>query len=92
VDLRGRARHLQATGRDARGRKQYRYHAAWRETRDADKFDQLAEFAQALPRFAAACAPTSRFRACRAARCSRRSCACWSPRASASATSVTRGE
>src|SRR5687767_5561801 len=41
--------HLQATGRDARGRKQYRYHSAWRETREADKFDQLADFAQALP-------------------------------------------
>ena len=41
--------HLQATGRDARGRKQYRYHPAWRATREADKFDQLADFAQALP-------------------------------------------
>ncbi|HET7731572.1 MAG TPA: DNA topoisomerase IB [Usitatibacter sp.] len=41
--------HLQATGRDARGRKQYRYHARWREMRDADKFDHLAEFAAALP-------------------------------------------
>jgi DNA topoisomerase-1 len=42
--------HLQATGRDARGRKQYRYHARWRELRDADKFDHLLEFAAALPR------------------------------------------
>ena len=42
--------HLQATGRDARARKQYRYHARWRELRDADKFDHLAEFAHALPR------------------------------------------
>ena len=41
--------HLQAVGRDARGRKQYRYHARWREQRDADKFDRLAEFARALP-------------------------------------------
>jgi DNA topoisomerase-1 len=41
--------HLQATGRDARGRKQYRYHARWREMRDADKFDHLVEFARALP-------------------------------------------
>lgn len=46
ADARG---HLQATGRDARGRKQYRYHPAWRETRAADKFDQLAEFAEVLP-------------------------------------------
>jgi DNA topoisomerase-1 len=42
--------HLQATGRDARGRKQYRYHPRWRELRDADKFEYLAEFARALPR------------------------------------------
>jgi DNA topoisomerase-1 len=42
--------HLQATGRDARGRKQYRYHARWREMRDADKFDHLQEFARALPK------------------------------------------
>ena len=42
--------HLQATGRDARGRKQYRYHPRWREMRDADKFDHLSEFARALPR------------------------------------------
>ncbi|HUQ29451.1 MAG TPA: DNA topoisomerase IB [Usitatibacter sp.] len=42
--------HLQATGRDARGRKQYRYHPRWRELRDADKFDHLMEFARALPR------------------------------------------
>jgi DNA topoisomerase-1 len=42
--------HLQATGRDARGRKQYRYHPRWRELRDADKFDHLTEFARALPR------------------------------------------
>jgi DNA topoisomerase-1 len=42
--------HLQATGRDAKKRKQYRYHARWRELRDADKFDHLTEFARALPR------------------------------------------
>jgi len=40
--------HLQATGRDARGRKQYRYHDTWREVRDADKFSRLAEFGEAL--------------------------------------------
>jgi DNA topoisomerase-1 len=42
--------HIQATGRDARGRKQYRYHAAFRARRDADKFGRLAEFGAALPR------------------------------------------
>ena len=44
------AGHLQATGRDARGRKQYRYHARWRARRDDDKFDRLIEFAGVLPR------------------------------------------
>jgi DNA topoisomerase-1 len=42
--------HLQATGRDARGRKQYRYHAEWRESRDADKFARMLEFGRALPK------------------------------------------
>jgi DNA topoisomerase-1 len=41
--------HLQATGRDAKGRKQYRYHTAWREFRDRVKFDRLVEFGEALP-------------------------------------------
>ncbi|MCO7626880.1 DNA topoisomerase IB [Pseudomonas fluorescens] len=47
VDPRG---HLQATGRDARGRKQYRYHPRWREVRDADKYSRLREFGMALPK------------------------------------------
>lgn len=42
--------HLQATGRDARGRKQHRYHPRWREVRDADKFERMATFARVLPR------------------------------------------
>jgi DNA topoisomerase-1 len=42
--------HLQATGRDARGRKQYRYHPDWRTVRDAAKFDRMLAFARALPR------------------------------------------
>ncbi|MGG5822601.1 DNA topoisomerase IB [Falsiroseomonas sp. HW251] len=41
--------HIQATGRDARGRKQYRYHPRWREVRDAAKYEHLLEFARALP-------------------------------------------
>ena len=41
--------HLQATGRDARGRKQYRYHPDWRAHRDGDKFDRLEAFAAVLP-------------------------------------------
>jgi DNA topoisomerase-1 len=42
--------HLQATGRDARGRKQYRYHAQWREIRDETKYGRMAAFGRALPR------------------------------------------
>ena len=42
--------HIQATGRDARGRKQYRYHAEWSDSRAGSKFDRLAAFARALPR------------------------------------------
>jgi DNA topoisomerase I len=41
--------HLQATGRDARGRKQYRYHPRWREVRDGTKFKRMIEFGRALP-------------------------------------------
>ena len=42
--------HLQATGRDARGRKQYRYHPRWREVRDGDKYARLLAFGNALPK------------------------------------------
>ncbi|MFF7710347.1 DNA topoisomerase IB [Pseudomonas sp. NPDC007930] len=42
--------HLQATGRDARGRKQYRYHPRWREVRDADKYARLRDFGLSLPK------------------------------------------
>ncbi|HVL56802.1 MAG TPA: DNA topoisomerase IB [Burkholderiaceae bacterium] len=41
--------HIQATARDARGRKQYRYHPRWRETRDATKFERMHAFGNALP-------------------------------------------
>jgi len=42
--------HIQATGRDARGRKQYKYHPRWREVRDGTKFEHMLEFAASLPR------------------------------------------
>jgi DNA topoisomerase-1 len=42
--------HLQATGVDAAGRKQYLYHEAWRARRDQEKFDEMLDFARALPR------------------------------------------
>ena len=42
--------HIQATGRDARGRKQYRYHVKFRDRREADKFDRMVRFGELLPR------------------------------------------
>jgi DNA topoisomerase-1 len=47
--------HVQATGRDARGRKQYRYHARWREVRDAVKYDRMIAFTAVLPAIRARC-------------------------------------
>lgn len=46
--------HVSATGRDEKGRKQYRYHPRWREVRDAAKFDRMLAFGRALPRIRAA--------------------------------------
>ena len=69
--------HLQATGRDARGRKQYRYHPKWREVRDEVKYGRLIAFAQALPRIRARTRSGSEAStACRARRCWRRSSSC----------------
>ena len=45
--------HLQATGLDARGRRQYRYHTDWRRLRDTDKFERMVAFGKALPRIRA---------------------------------------
>src|SRR5918995_3610813 len=42
--------HIQATGRDARGRKQHRYHPRWHEARDESKFGRMIQFAGALDR------------------------------------------
>jgi DNA topoisomerase I len=42
--------HIQAVGRDARGRKQYRYHEKWREVRDENKYGRMIDFARALPK------------------------------------------
>lgn len=41
--------HLQATGRDAKGRKQYRYHPQWRTVRDEAKYERMLDFGRALP-------------------------------------------
>lgn len=48
--------HIQAMGVDAKGRRQYRYHDAWKTRRDQEKFDHMLEFARALPSLRAACA------------------------------------
>ncbi|MGH9280603.1 MAG: DNA topoisomerase IB [Acidimicrobiales bacterium] len=53
IDPRG---HIQATGLDARGRRQYRYHDDWRRHRDREKFDHMLDFAAALPGLRAAVA------------------------------------
>jgi DNA topoisomerase-1 len=42
--------HIQAIGRDAKGRKQYRYHADWRKSRDASKYDRMIDFGRTLPK------------------------------------------
>ncbi|RAK50692.1 DNA topoisomerase IB [Phenylobacterium deserti] len=42
--------HIQATGRDQKGRKQYRYHDGWRQVRDSHKYDRVIAFGRALPR------------------------------------------
>jgi DNA topoisomerase-1 len=47
--------HLQASGRDARGRKQYRYHARWQQRRGTEKFDRMLDFSEALPRIRRRC-------------------------------------
>ncbi|HEY2732988.1 MAG TPA: DNA topoisomerase IB, partial [Polyangiales bacterium] len=54
--------HLQATGRDARGRKQYRYHRRWSETRDAAKHSRMCEFARRLDEVRSHCARVLRTR------------------------------
>ena len=48
--------HMQATGRDARGRKQYRYHKRWRAVRDEEKYQRLVAFGRALPKIRSAVA------------------------------------
>jgi DNA topoisomerase I len=54
--------HIQATGRDAKGRKQYRYHAEYREAREQSKYEHLTEFAEALPALRAKVAEHMRLR------------------------------
>jgi len=65
------AGHIQAVGRDAKGRKQYRYHPRWRTVRDEAKFERIIASPRSCPRSAPASPPISPSRACRARRCSR---------------------
>ena len=70
--------HIQATGRDAKGRKQYRYHPRWRAVRDETKYGRMIAFGQALPPIRARRRPRpARCPACRARRCWRPSSGCW---------------
>ena len=68
--------HLQATGCDARGRKQYRYHPRWRAVRDAVKFERLLDFGAALPRLRTRVDADLARRGCRASGCWPPWCAC----------------
>jgi DNA topoisomerase IB len=81
--------HLQATGRDARGRKQYRYHPRFREVREETKYEHMMAFAKALPDIRGAISRDMARRGCRARRCWPPWCTCWRPRSSASATTTT---
>ena len=57
--------HIQAVGRDAKGRRQYRYHERWREVRDEAKYGRMRAFGLALSRSGGRCGATSPCRACR---------------------------
>lgn len=83
--------HLQATGRDARGRKQYVYHPDWGALRDTDKYGRLAEFGTILPRLRARVERDLRAMACRAKKWPQPWCGCWTPRSCASARRAMRG-
>ncbi len=72
--------HLQATGRDARRRKQYKYHARWRQVRDETKYSKIILFAAALPKIRAAVEADLKLPGLAGARCWRPSCDCWKPR------------
>ena len=81
-----RCGHIQATGIDAAGRKQYRYHDRWRERRDREKFDEMIELRARAARAArAGRRATSSARGCRASACSPARCACSTAASSGSA-------
>ena len=71
--------HIQAVGRDARGRKQYRYHVRWRAVRDEAKFDRVLQFGRALPAIRERVGKISSARGSPARRCWRASSGCSRP-------------
>jgi DNA topoisomerase-1 len=83
--------HLQATGRDARGRKQYRYHADWRQVRDETKFGRMMAFGKSLPLIRERIERDLSLPGLRRERCSPRWSGCSRRRSSASATRSTPG-
>ena len=66
--------HIQATGRDAKGRKQYRYHARFREVRESTKYEHVVAFADALPGIREKVASTWLCAGCRGRKCLQRWC------------------
>ena len=82
--------HIQATGVDAAGRKQYLYHPRWRERRDMEKFEDMVVFARTLPRLRKRVdAELARRRAHLRPRLARAPCACSTAASSASAARTT---
>jgi DNA topoisomerase I len=69
--------HIQATGRDQRGRKQYRYHPRWREVRDGSKYNKMLIFARVLPLIRARVDADCDATVCPASECWPPSCASW---------------
>ena len=90
LDLPVCGRHIQATGRDAKGRKQYRYHPRLREVRESTKYEHVMAFAEALPAIRAKVRETWRCEAYRVRKFSRRSFIFSRPRSSASAMTIMR--
>ena len=72
--------HLQATGRDARGRKQYRYHPQFREVRESTKYEHMLEFARSLPALRERVKQDMARRGLPREKVLGRSCTCWRPR------------
>ena len=84
--------HIQATGRDARRRKQYRYHERWREVRDENKYDRMVLFGKALPKIRRRVKKDMALPGLPGRKCSRQSCSCSREPLSASGTKSMRAK